>query len=272
MICHKNNKPLLIVQVLGFEWFECLQTLQGLQGLQVNIVRVIPAIFLCSMESKPILCSNNELKLIQHVIQQLSRRKSKEVNAEILQILLDNPDFTRLHLSLYYPFTKDDLEKYHDRLIWGSIRYTTFVWDIKQEPIEVAEIGLSFNVNLFTLCSEEEFVIARQIWIEQEPNSTITSKLPLHLAGELEDRYATTIMAPYLQRPFLENFDPNQKAEDILVAYELYKAEGGIVGIEILKNLIERYGFLAAYSKVLWDNILSSSLDKETIDFIMNRI
>jgi hypothetical protein len=222
------------------------------------------------MEDKPILCTPAELRLVQQVLRQMSQKRSKEVNSGILKILLDHPEFTRLHLSLYYPFTLDDLVKYRDRLIWGSIRYTTFVWDIKQEPIEFAEVGLSFNVNLFMLCTEEEFVIARQIGIEQDLNSTITRRLPLHLAGELEDRYATTIMAPHIQRPFLEHFDVDQKAEDILIAHDLYYSRDINPNAETLKTLIQKYGLLAAYSKALWDQFLMEYMNEEMVREIMN--
>jgi hypothetical protein len=237
-----------------------------------NIVRLIEAIFLCRMEDKPILCTPTELRLVQQVLRQMSQKRSKEVNSEILKILLDHPEFTRLHLSLYYPFTLDDLEKYRDKLIWGSIRYTTFVWDIKQVPIEFAEIGLSFNVNLFMLCTEEEFVIARQIGIEQDLNATVTRRLPLHLAGELEDRYATTVMAPYIQKSILGHFDVGQKAEDILIAHDLYYSQDLITDSQTLKSLIVKYGLLAAYSKVLWDEFLIRYMNEEMMKTIMKSL
>lgn len=224
------------------------------------------------MQDKPILCSNSELRLIRQVLNQISRKRSKEVNPEMLQILIDNPEFTRLHLSLYYPFTRDDLEKYRDKLIWGSVRYTTFVWDIKQKPIEFAEIGLTFNANLFTLCSEEEFFHVRQIGREQGVNSMLTIKLPLHLAGELEDRYATTIMASHLQSPLLENFDKAQMVEDIIIAHELIYSLDMNTNLEALKALLKKYHLLAAYSKGLWDEFLCNYLNQNALNEIMRHM
>ena len=240
-----------------------------MHDLQDNIVRLTPALFLCKMEDKPILCINGELRLVQDILRQILKKRSKEASSAILEILLDYPEFTRLHLSLYYPFTLDDLRKYGDRLIWGSARYTTFVWDIKQEPIEFAEVGLSFNVNLFMLCTEEEFVLARQMGRQQDVTSPLTRKLPLHLAGELEDRYATTIMAPYIQRPFLENFDVNHKAEDILIAHELYNSNNITPNAETLNALIQKYGLIAAYSKTLWNDYLIEYMNEEMVKTIM---
>jgi hypothetical protein len=91
------------------------------------------------------------------------------------------------------------------------------------------------------------------------------------LAGELEDRYATTVMAPYIQRPFLENFDPDQKAEDILVAYDLYYSQGIGPDAETLRALISKYGLLAAYSKNLWYEFLMKYVNEEMLRLIMEQ-
>jgi hypothetical protein len=237
-----------------------------------HIVRSTQAVFLCRMEDKPILCTGRELRLVQHLLYQLANRPSKEVNPEILEILLSNPEFTRLHLSLYYPFTVDDLERYGDRLIWGSIRYSTFVWDIKQQHIEFAEIGLSFNENFFVLCSQTEFVYRSQTRLKKNPFPILKMWLPLDLDGELHDRYSTTLMAQYIQRPFMKNYKPEKEAEEIRTAFDLYSYQEEVTTIKTMKDLIEKHGVLAAYCKSLWDELLIGYVNGEIVSEIMGKL
>ena len=76
-------------------------------------------------------------------------------------------------------------------------------------------------------------------------------------------------MALYIQRPFLENFDVNEKAEDILIAHDLYYSQDIKPDAETLKSLIEKYGLLAAYSKILWEEFLIGYVNEEMIYEIM---
>jgi hypothetical protein len=92
------------------------------------------------------------------------------------------------------------------------------------------------------------------------------------LAGELEDGYATTIMAPYIQRPFLENFDADQKAEDILIAHGLYYSQDIHPDVETLKVFIQKYGLLAAYSKSLWEEFLVNHVNEGMVKAIMSEL
>lgn len=217
---------------------------------------------------KSFLNKRLEIRNIKSLLHAIHEKFPEHLVAETRALLLTEPEFVRLHLSLFYPFSFMQLEEYRSKLIWGSIKYSTFVWNISSEPLQFAEIGLSFNKNIFVLYSEEEFLRLKG---EEQYINKLKMTLPLGLAGELEDRYATRCCG-YTKSAMQVDFCGELHADSIVDAWELYYYEKEIEGIKTLKELLHTFGPLAAYCKNLYDEFLIGYFNEKRLAEIMEQL
>jgi len=220
------------------------------------------------MEPKPFLCSERELRTIKHLLNTISRPFPQYLEADLKFLLLQEKDFIRLHLSLFYPFSPVELSQYRNKLIWGSTFYSTFVWDVPLHPIIFAEFGLSFNENISALCSSENLVSQYVSLFKSHPSTQNNKPLPLHLIGELENRFASRT-AQYSKKPFYPDFAGEMHADSVLTAWNIYYYQEETITIQTLKELLNRYGLLTAFSKAIWEELLFWYMTPARLDSIM---
>lgn len=189
---------------------------------------------------------------------------------QLRDLLLSKREFTRLHLSLFYPFLPEELEKFCSKLIWGSNHYSTFVWDVpKQQETILAELGLAFNQNLHPFSSKEISDLGLTRF--KEVNEGVKKQLPLHLGGELENRFATASCF-YSRKPLQPTPIDIYLADSVLTAHNLYYFEGGLNTFEEVKTLIDHYGVLAAFCKRLWDEFFLGYITPAVLSELMEEL
>ena len=132
-------------------------------------------------------------------------------------------------------------------------------------------MGLSFNCNLSVLCNKEYLLLKYQARFNPFLGRKLKAGPPLHLTGELEDRFATR-SAQYSKKPMAPDFAGALHADTVLAAWNLYYYQDEITTVGTLKRLLLQYGELAAFSKSLWDELLIRFMTPVRLDEIMAQL
>jgi hypothetical protein len=96
--------------------------------------------------------SNQNEHNIKRLLKRIDHRQEREFTAKeharLEKLLLSNPDFTRLLISLNFPLFQCDIDQYGHLLVFGSDYHSFAQFDEwTKEWFGFAEFGLSFNQN-----------------------------------------------------------------------------------------------------------------------------
>ncbi|MBM3453967.1 MAG: 3'-5' exonuclease [Bacteroidetes bacterium] len=185
----------------------------------------------------------------------------------------------KLIISLYYPFTKYELEKHWEDIIKGEAFYTCEFYDI--DTVYQPKLGLCFNENI------EWYDDLKKNWsiglvnmfngtidgtglnftIDIDTKYDLSRIIPLDLTHEINSRNHHILdfwIRNYFDPEDLENEPP------IIIVEELMNKNFQILTISKLISLYEEHNWILILNKSIWKNTLSKFFTKDRISYYLS--
>ena len=200
----------------------------------------------------------------------------KEECDKFLNLFLDNNvlSFARAYISMYYPFTYQEIIDRWEYIIHGDAHYSALNFDF-DEIVESPVWGLSFNNNIrwnsklraryeYGLIDEfkECIVGTHKGDIDLNEREYLDDILPLDIVREADIRNGLMLVKSYQLRTV--EFEPN-----LMYDIDLLKKIYPFMDFEEFKKILFSTPYVILLNKSIWDNTLSKIIDLEFCDKVL---
>lgn len=206
----------------------------------------------------------------------------------ISELINKNEELFKIICSTHYPFSKDELKLYWNKIIKGNAHYTAYLGDM--EKYFIPDFGLCWNTNVVW----DDWL--KSHWTYHNPNvdkktkevdktlsigfwdpfggfmSDQTNSVPLDIKIEMNSRIAISSPVEY------DLEDGYSKKEIIAIKKrraeddEIFNKEYGELSIETISSFLKRfrsrrhlYRIMLITNKDIWDKTLSKWIDADII-------
>lgn len=196
---------------------------------------------------------------------------------QYLNFFLNNETFAKTYISMYYPFTYEEILERWDYLIHGDAHYSVYILDV--EKMYKSKLGLSFNKNIrwnskLRVKYEYGFIDPFNGYIvgthkgpvEFDERDFLDDILPLDILKEFEER--NDLVWNWYKETYFDddNFDIDQHLYDLNLINNVYPR----MFFREFKELFDKTPYVIMSNRSIWDNTLSKIIDMKFCDKVLS--